>query len=158
MRNAAFTLVELILVMAILAIVMAVSAPALSRSMRGRALEQEAARFHALTLFARNEAVSEGAAMAIWIDPATQRYGLEPKTDYGGHVIRREYAIDPDIQVQLVAQTTVGDHQAIEFTPGGQPGLHSIEAVRFTDRSGSSRLITRREDGAGYEIAKEEGR
>ena len=154
--RAAFTLVELILVMAILAIVMALSAPALSRSMRERALEQETARLHALTLFARNEAVSEGAAMAIWIDPSRQRYGMQPASDYGGQVIHRDYSINPDIQVELIGERNVrADRRAMEFTPGGLPSLNSAEAIRLSDRTGASRLISRREDGAGYEIIEE---
>jgi type II secretion system protein H len=160
MRNlAAFTLVELILVMAILAVVMAISAPSLSRSLRERALEQEAARFQALTLFARNEAVSEGAAMAIWIDPSAKRYGLEPKSDYGGNSIRRDYEMNPAVEVEVVSTNRVGTKQqhAIGFTPSGLPDPQSAEAIRLTDRFGSTRLIQRREDGAGYQVV-EEGR
>jgi type IV fimbrial biogenesis protein FimT len=158
MRNvAAFTLVELILVMAILAVVMALSAPSLSRSLRERALEQEAARFQALTLFARNEAVSEGVAMAIWIDPGAKRYGLEPKSDYGGNSLRRDYGMDPDVEVEVVSANRVGTNpkHAIGFTPSGVPDTQSAEAIRLTDRFGSTRLIQRREDLAGYQIVKE---
>src|SRR5689334_18148384 len=53
----AFTLIELILVMALLAIVMAVSAPALSNFMRGRTLDSEARRFVSLTRYGQSRAV-----------------------------------------------------------------------------------------------------
>src|ERR1051325_1837454 len=77
-----FTLVELILVMALLATLMALAAPSLSRSMRQRNLSQEATRFVALTESARDEAVSQGVPMVVWIDPVGGRFGMGPKTGY----------------------------------------------------------------------------
>ena len=46
--------------MALLAMVLAVSAPALSRFFKGRTLDSEAHRFLALTRHAQQRAVSEG--------------------------------------------------------------------------------------------------
>src|SRR5207249_2115896 len=56
----AFTLIELILVMALLAIVLAVSAPALSTFFQGRTLDSEVRRFLSLTRYGQSRAVSEG--------------------------------------------------------------------------------------------------
>ncbi len=72
-----FTLIELILVMAILAAVLAVSAPSLGRFFRGRNLDAEAYRLLALTRHAQNRAVSEGIPMILWIDLNQRRYGLQ---------------------------------------------------------------------------------
>lgn len=154
-----FTLVELILVMTVLATVMALSAPSLSRSLRERSLEQEAARFLALTEFARNEAISQGVPMVIWIDVQTQRFGLEPKTDYGGTDVHREYALHSDVQFELSGRgisSSANSNQAIEFAPEGTPDVASMETVRLVDRFGSARQIAKRSDGWGYEILKEE--
>ena len=152
-----FTLVELILVMAILAAVMALSVPSLSRSLRERSLEQEAARFLALTEFARNEAVSQGVPMVIWVDAQARRFGLEPKTDYGGNEVRREYTLHPDVQFELSSRTGLQDNnQVMEFAPEGTPDPASIESVGMLDRYGSVRLIAKRSDGWGYEIVEEE--
>lgn len=158
MRSASgFTLVELILVMAVLATIMALSVPSLSRSLRERSLEQEAARFLALTEFARDEAVSQGVPMVIWVDAQARRFGLEPKTDYGGTEIRREYALHPDVQFELSSQSGSQDNsRPIEFAPEGTPDPASIESVRLVDRFGSVRVIAKRSDGWGYEILKED--
>src|SRR5438067_13878805 len=78
----AFTLVELILVMAVLATIMALSTPSLSRSLRNRNIEQEAKRFIALTEYARGEAVSQGVPMTIWIDVEAGAFGVEPKAGF----------------------------------------------------------------------------
>ena len=65
MSRAAFTLVELLLIMALLVVVLAVAAPMLSSSMRGHGLNGEAVRFVALTEFARSEAISQGVPMVL---------------------------------------------------------------------------------------------
>lgn len=75
-RPSGFTLIELILVMAILAAVMAVSAPSLGRFFRGRNLDSEAYRLLALTRYAQERAVTEGVPMILWFDRDARRYGL----------------------------------------------------------------------------------
>lgn len=157
--SSGFTLVELILVMAVLATVMALSVPSLSRSLRERSLEQEAARFLALTEFARNEAISQGVPMVIWIETQTRRFGLEPKTDYGGTNVRREYTLHSDVQVEFDSRgVSSNEKQAMEFAPEGTPDTASVESVRLVDRFGSARLISKRADGWGYEILREDKR
>ncbi len=71
------TLIELIVVLALLATVLAVAAPSLSRFFRGRHLDSEARRFLALTRYGQSRAVSEGVPMVLWIDAEARTYGLE---------------------------------------------------------------------------------
>src|SRR5437667_286619 len=78
----AFTLIELILVMALLSIVLAVSAPALSNFFRGRNLDSEARRFVSLTRYAQSRAVSEGVPMIVWMDIRQGTYGLQQEPGY----------------------------------------------------------------------------
>src|SRR3954451_18942853 len=78
----AFTLIELILVMAMVLIVLAVAAPSLSNFFRGRSLDSEARRFVALTHYARSRAVSEGTPMVLWINGQDGSYGLEAEISY----------------------------------------------------------------------------
>src|SRR5215831_89969 len=56
----AFTLIELILVMAILTVAVAITAPALSNFFHGRSLDSEARRLLSLTRQGQSRAVSEG--------------------------------------------------------------------------------------------------
>ena len=135
---------------------MALSVPSLSRSLRERSLEQESARFLALTEFGRDEAVSQGVPMVIWVDAQSRRFGLAPKTDYGVNEIRREYTLHQDVQFELDARASLqSDGRVMEFTPEGTPEAASIESVRLVDRFGSARLISKRSDGWGYEIVEE---
>src|SRR3954451_20071745 len=76
-RKRGFTLVELILVMALLAIVMAVSAPALSNFFRGRTLDSEARCLMSLTRYGQSRAVSEGIPMLLIIDTRRGAYRLQ---------------------------------------------------------------------------------
>src|SRR5262249_21799177 len=79
-RTRGFTLIELMLVMALLAVVLAVSAPSLSKFFKGRTLDSEARRFVSLTRYGQSRAVSEGVPMMLWIDPKERTYGLQEET------------------------------------------------------------------------------
>ena len=157
-RSAAgFTLVELILVMALLAIVMAIAAPSLSRSMRQRNLDGEAARLLAATEYARDEAISQGVPMTLWIDPEGRRFGIGPKEGFVGNEKRiREFSVDPDIGFEIAnAVVKRGVVEAMEFAPDGTPALTNVESVVLKDRFNSALTLAQTTDGWGYEIVKE---
>src|SRR5512135_2984890 len=78
----AFTLIELILVMAILTMAVAVTAPVLSHFFRGRALDSEARRLLSLTRDGQSRAVSEGVPVDLWINAEQASYGLEVEPSY----------------------------------------------------------------------------
>src|SRR5437773_1580616 len=75
--RAAFTLIELILVMALLSIVLAFAAPALSSFFRGRTIDSEARRLVSLIRYGQSRAVSEGVPIILWIDARKNTYGLQ---------------------------------------------------------------------------------
>ena len=153
-RSSGFTLVELILVMVVLAIVMAFVAPTLSRSLRGRALQQEAIRFVALTEMARDEAISRGSPMNVWIDTDALRFGIAPADQYAGIDLQKEYALSSDVRFDLIEGNLQTDGVAISFRPDGTPATNSITEVRLADRHDETVTITRSRSGLGYEIAK----
>lgn len=153
----AFTLVELIVVMALLAIVMAVAAPSLSRSLRQRHVDEQATRFLALTEYARDEAISQGVPTVIWFDPGEGRFGVQAKAGFEGDDSRfREFSIDPDIQFGLdKADRKNGVIEAIEFAPDGMPSTASVELIDLQDRFGSAVSVVRTTDRWAYQIVKE---
>src|SRR3954462_714543 len=81
-KQHAFTLIELILVMALLMIVLAVSAPSLQGFFKGRNLDAEARRLYSLTSYAQSRAVSEGIPMLVWFDTRQRMYGLRAASSY----------------------------------------------------------------------------
>ena len=80
-QRRAFTLIELILVMSLLAIVASITGPQLVSFFRGRTLDSEARRFLSLTRYGQNRAVSEGMPMVLWVDAKQGAYGLEAQPD-----------------------------------------------------------------------------
>jgi type II secretion system protein H len=109
----AFTLVELILVMALLVIAMGIVYPSLRTFFRGRHLDSEARRFLSLTRYAQSQAISSGVPMQLWIDVATHEYGLQP---YPGFIDANNtpvfYDLEPGLEMELpivnVNQTGMG--------------------------------------------------
>ncbi len=78
-------MIELILVMALLAITASIVAPALGSFFRGRTLDSEARRLLALTRHGRERAISEGIPMLLWIDSQHWEYGLEAEPGFSDH-------------------------------------------------------------------------
>lgn len=132
--QAAFTLIELILVMMILIVILAMTGPSLSRFFRGRTLESETRRFISLTHYARSRAISEGIPMLVWIDPQQQRYGLEAEISFTGRDDKAvDYDLDQDVQFEVEQPALTA-----------QGGMQSAQASRF---GRSSSIIRFQPDG-----------
>lgn len=78
----AFTLIELILVMALVTIVVSVSLPSLKGFFRGRDLDSEARRFLSLTRYGASRAVAEGIPVELYIDTQQKLYGLRAQAGF----------------------------------------------------------------------------
>ena len=171
-----FTLVELILVMALLVVFLGIIVPTVSRSLRQRNLEQEAARLLALTEYGRDEAASQGVPMDVWIDVDSKTFGVEPKPGYTGATARaKSYRLNDDMHFDPVAggltvrpgtgagvttsaqqaQPTHGGITAAEFAPDGTLSTGSVASIRLADRTNNGVSVTQTADGYGYEIVKD---
>jgi type II secretion system protein H len=97
-----FTLVELVLVMALLTVGLAYTAPSLSRFFRGRNLDSEARRFLALTRYGQSRAVSEGVPMLLWMNTKLGTYGLGAQVEYADRDRRAaEYAVAEGLEMAV---------------------------------------------------------
>jgi type II secretion system protein H len=106
-RARGFTLVELLLVLALLLTVLGFAAPTLARFFRGRDLDAEALRFLALTRYGQSRAVSEGVPMVLWVDPGQRRYGLEAEYNYEDQDDRaQEFAAADGLEIEVVEALT----------------------------------------------------
>jgi prepilin-type N-terminal cleavage/methylation domain-containing protein len=130
--KAAFTLMELLLVLALLAMAVAIAAPSLARFFQGRALDNEARRMLALTRYGQSRAVSEGVPMVMWFKPDENTYGLEAESTYSGTDTKAvQYQLDANVAIELAPPTAnqplawkattqiAGNQPAIRFTPDG---------------------------------------
>ena len=109
-----FTLIELILVLALLVIVTSMAAPAISNFVRGRALDSEARRLAALMHAGQSRAVSEGTPMLVWIDEKGGAYGLSAETT-GQDGDPKAEELNVDSTLQLAVQTATGADATAKF-------------------------------------------
>lgn len=173
----AFTLIELILVMTILAIAVSITAPALANFFRGRTLDSEARRLLGLTRQGQSRAVSEGVPMELWIDSAHNTYGLEAEPSYEPSDAKAvDITMDSDLQLQVVSQNTapvvgtaglissmgsgsaapvMSNHPSlprIRFLPDGSIADSSPESVELLHRDGKSLWLALSHNRMNYEI------
>jgi len=165
----AFTLIELILVMALLAVVLAISSPALSRFFKTRSLDSEARRFLALTRAAQSRAVSEGVPMVLWYDAKERAYGLNADKSFVEEDPKAEqFTVDPTLEVEVrysadaieVGKTSQfknekldsGGLYTLRFNPDGFISASSPEMVLFRQGEGEELWVAQGRNRLNYEI------
>jgi prepilin-type N-terminal cleavage/methylation domain-containing protein len=173
-----FTLIELILVMALLTVVISLTAPRLSRFFHGRTLDSEARRLLALTRSGQSRAVSEGMPMDLWVDAEQGTFGLEAEPSYETSDPKRvDFTLDSGLQLEVVNKTAVvapvntmsRSRQAsvasvprvklvhaglptIRFLPDGSIGESSPQMLHLTSNDSGSLWLAQSRDGVNYEI------
>ena len=176
-----FTLIELILVMAILTIAVSITAPTLSRFFSGRALESEARRMLALTRMAQSRAVAEGLPIELWVDAQNRTYGLEAEvaSRTGGDQSDPKAVqvfLDRDVKIEVpsrmvgkpnvsrsstspvstasvpVVAARHGSLPTIRFLPDGSVAETSPQMVQLIDRDNGSLWLELAASRMNYEI------
>jgi type II secretion system protein H len=158
----AFTLIELILVLALLAVATSLAAPALSRFFRGRMINSEARQMLSLTRAAQSRAVAAGFPMLLWIDSQQRAYGLleegkmltgsaqdvDPKAE--------EFSFDESLQIEAPNASPISLNgrsvSAIRFLPDGAADENSPKVLRLTAQSGESLWLIQTTNRVNYEI------
>jgi prepilin-type N-terminal cleavage/methylation domain-containing protein len=178
LRPQAFTLIELILVMAILTMAVSVTAPALANFFRGRSLDSEARRLLALTRSGQNRAISEGIPMDLWVDVQEGAVGLDAEPSFEKEDARAvDFKLDTGIHIEVskpetarATSTTLSSRQlastasvapqhlthaalpTIRFLPDGTVSENSPSKLRLIARDGSSLWVALSRDKLNYEI------
>jgi|SRR5664279_2519837 len=174
-----FTLIELILVMALLTIVISLTAPKLSRFFHGRTLDSEARRLLALTRSGQSRAVSEGMPMDLWVDTGQGTFGLEAEPSYDTSDSKAvDFTLDSGLQLEVVNKTVVAPANTvtmnraqrvstasvsrvnlvranlptIRFLPDGSIGEASPQMLHLASSDGGSLWLAQARDGLSYEI------
>ncbi len=129
----AFTLIELILVMAMLVVLMSVLAPSLGNFFRGRSVDGEVRRLSSLIRYGRERAISEGTPMILWIDPQQRAYGLTEDSTYAAQDARAvAYPLSRDVLVEVDASRVNAAPLPVSLplVSGYRPG-RAAYAIRF---------------------------
>jgi type II secretion system protein H len=159
-----FTLIELILVLALLAIVTSLAAPSLSRFFKGRTLDSEARQLLALTHAAQSRAISEGFPALLWIDSQERAYGLELETALPENAAGQQqidpkaeaFFTDDTLQIEAVnaSPSMVNGRSlpAIRFLPDGTIDETSPALVRISSQTGDTLWLIQSTNRLRYEI------
>ncbi len=158
----AFTLVELLLVLALLVVITSMVAPAMSGFIRARALDSETRRLFALVHAGQSRAVSEGLPMVLWVDEKSGAYGLTSETAPSGSDPKAEnLTLDENLQIAVLNAGTTGTTTfqslpAIRFLPDGTIDENSPQTLRLTDTKGNALWLIETSNHSGYEIRNPE--
>ena len=158
----AFTLIELILVLALLAVLASYAMPSLSRFFRGRVLDSEARQLLSLTHAGQSRAVAGGFPIVLWIDPHERTYGLQEEgTTEGGNLRDADpkaesFVLDGSLQLDPGSATPVAINgqnlPAIRFLPDGTVDEGSPTTLQLTARSGEVLWLIQATNRLSYEI------
>ena len=128
---AAFTLIELILVMALMVVIIALLAPSLGNFFRGRTLDSEARRLLALARYGHSRAVSEGVPMLLWLDPDRRSYGLSEEFSYSTRDEKAiAYQLEPDVDLEVDRRGNALAKRSVALPTGLGLGVNAV-AIRF---------------------------
>lgn len=157
MRNKrGFTFVELILVMLLLTVLAAAAAPMLSRSFRGRLVDQEAQRLAATLQHGRQEATTFGVPVEVWVDVDRSRISLQAAPGFGtGRVRPMEYQLHEEIAIRGT-DGAVSGRKVIRILPDGSFDPESSQGFLFRDGRGNESILKKELAAAGYRVVKEE--
>lgn len=152
-----FTLMELILVLGLLAAILAIAAPSLSRFFSGRSLQEETRRFLALTQYGGNLAVSEGVPMVLWIEPKLGEYGLRPETGYptnrhNAFHYRLRDDLELDVESASLTQASKARAPSIYFLPDGSISEISLFSIKIRDRREGEVCVAQSENRLNFEV------
>lgn len=154
----AFTLIELILVLALLVVMAALVLPRMSGFVQGRALDSEAQRLMGLMHATQSRAVSEGMPMMLWVDEKAGTYGSEAETSgQNGDPKAEDLTVDSALQIAVLktgtgTQTTFKNLPAIRFLPDGTVDEGSPQTLKLTDSAGFARWLVETGNHQGYEV------
>ena len=156
-RCGGFTLIELVLVMALLVVAISVSAPVLSRFFRGRTLDSEARRLLSLTRAGQSRAISEGTPTLLWVDASQHEYGLELEiASRTGDPKAEDFTVADGLQIDAVnaAPIVIGRQKlpAIRFLPDGTTDDSSPSALRLAGADGSVLWLVQETNHMTYAI------
>lgn len=138
-RDRGFTLLELMLVIVIIAIVLAVTYPSLSRGTTALRLRATGRDVLNTFRFAREKAVTEQVGMKVVVNPEKQQMIL---TDYLGEG-KRTYDLPPDVRIRqaALAGNAVTDGTAVfHFLPNGS--CDRGEVLLQSDRGARLKIVT----------------
>jgi len=138
-RDKGFTLLELLIVVLVIALVLAVSYPSLSRGSTALHLRATARDVLNTFRYAREKAVTEQTGMVVTVDREKQELILSDSLGDGS----RSYILSQDVKIQrmaLAGTEVLESSMIIRFLPNGSSD--SAEVLLRSDTGSQLRIIT----------------
>jgi type II secretion system protein H len=148
----AFTLVELVLVLVVMATALAIAAPSLGGWRRGQRLRDAGEEFLATARHARALAIANSQLHRLYVNTSTRTYWIEAQDGQQfvrlGTSLGREFSLPAGYTVSLVSTPTdpaTGQSlpgsplEFIEFYPSGR--MHPLARVEITADDGGQFLL-----------------
>ena len=154
MRRGAFTLIELIVVMALLSIVIAIGAPRLARFFHGQTVQEEGQRLLALTRYGQSRAASEGLPMILWMNPSDGTYGLRVQDGFNAGGTTAPAGTGKDVSYKLGDGLRFQFEQGVALPKQGASILFSPDGS--VEEGSLQRVIIEQDDGDWSAIAESE--
>ena len=135
----AFSLLELVLVLVIMAIAFGLAAPSMGGFARGRKPDDAAAQLVSLAHWARSQAISEAKTYRIRIDPISRTWWAVTVDGTTETAVVRDYGqkFEADESVRIETENLVDlAGPTITFEPGGRSQLGTIRFI------GESKTVT----------------
>lgn len=153
--QAAFTLIELLFVMAILAIGAAFVAPNMNSFFRGRVLSVEARRMLTLVHYGQSRAVAEGVPVVLWFNPRAATYGVETQPGFVAQDdLASSYTLDPALSLEAPAPSEPQVSELGDENPGLTDGLAYIRFLPsgFYDQGSAPKIILHEGSDSALEL------
>ena len=154
LRRGAFTLIELIVVMALLSIVIAIGAPRLAKFFHGQTVQEEGQRLLALTRYGQSRAASEGLPMILWMNPADGTYGLRVQDGFNAGGTTARAGTGKDVSYKLGDGLRFQFEQGVAMPKQGASILFAPDGS--IDESSLHRVVIEQDDGDWSAIAESE--
>lgn len=157
-----FTLIELIFVLALLAIGALFVASRMGAFIRGRALNFEARRMLSLSHYAQSRAIAEGVPIILWVNAKDSTYGIAIQSTYGTTDENEVdvHAVSYTAESSLTLEAPTGLTAAVSEQEDEQLGLtEGLAAIRFNpdgffDQSSVTKITLRQGTEAGLELVQ----
>ena len=168
-QSRGFTLVELILVLAIIVVGVSFISPHLGGFFRGRTMQSEARQIISMAHAAQSRAVSGGVPVILWFDKDKNTYGFEEEPGYTDKDPKAdEYTVNENLKIEIPEDDNALPQPASEsdnphmnmphitFLPDGTVADGSPRTIKLVDQNGPTLSVTQTKDRNQYEVAATE--
>ncbi len=164
-----FTLIELILVMALIVIGVSFISPYLGGFVRGRTMQAEARQMISMAHAAQSRAVSGGVPVILWFDKDKNTYGFEEEPGYSDKDPKADQQmVNENLKIEITEDDSASAQPLSEsdnphmnmphvtFLPDGTIADGSPRTIKLVDQNGPTVSVTQTKDRSQYEIAATE--